>query len=192
MEEVSLAHVIVSALPSGYNRSRPHVFDLTRPDGSKTYVQVGTDALLEEWISTCNYWAARTSKEPLTGGVSNMDYGWGRTVFGEDGTRRASTASSGGDGDGEGEETIKARRKRTTSSASSRSAADFNSFVNEWKQPQHSTIHSTFDEETQFVALKSYKIKLEDEKDEHIAAGNGLVRHSSFLLCPFHLDFDSP
>ncbi|KAJ7040960.1 hypothetical protein C8F04DRAFT_1305673 [Mycena alexandri] len=29
-----------------------------------------------KWVSTCNYWATRTSKEPLVGGVSNMEYGW--------------------------------------------------------------------------------------------------------------------
>ena len=32
---------------------------------------------VNEWVSTCNYWAARGSKEPLSGGVSNMEYGWG-------------------------------------------------------------------------------------------------------------------
>lgn len=30
-----------------------------------------------EWVSTCNYWAARESKEPLMGGVGNLEYGWG-------------------------------------------------------------------------------------------------------------------
>lgn len=35
---------------------------------------------VNEWVSTCNYWAARGSKEPLTGGVSNMEYGWGECL----------------------------------------------------------------------------------------------------------------
>ncbi|KAG0145398.1 hypothetical protein CROQUDRAFT_93873 [Cronartium quercuum f. sp. fusiforme G11] len=76
MGELELAHSLSSALPSGYNRDRPHAFVLTLANGSSYFFQAGTTDLINEWVSTCNYWSARLSKEPLKGGVSNMDYGW--------------------------------------------------------------------------------------------------------------------
>jgi PH/SEC7 domain-containing protein len=49
---------------------------LTLANGGAYFFQAGTEELVNEWVSTCSYWAARTSKEPLAGGVSNMEYGW--------------------------------------------------------------------------------------------------------------------
>lgn len=45
-----------------------------------TLFQAGTDDLVLEWVSTCNYWSARQSRQPLAGGVSNMEYGWQRVM----------------------------------------------------------------------------------------------------------------
>ncbi|UZJ56962.1 hypothetical protein CBS101457_006282 [Exobasidium rhododendri] len=82
--EFSLAHTLANSLPPpGYNRSRPHVFALTIPGDSVYFFQTGHEELVQEWVSTCNYWAARQSKEPLAGGVSNMEYGWNRVMPGE-------------------------------------------------------------------------------------------------------------
>ena len=53
---------------------------LTLADGGVYFFQAGTEELVNEWVSTCNYWAARQSKEPLAGGVSNMEYGWNRVI----------------------------------------------------------------------------------------------------------------
>ena len=53
---------------------------LTLANGGVYFFQAGTEELVNEWVSTCNYWAARTSKEPLAGGVSNMEYGWNRVM----------------------------------------------------------------------------------------------------------------
>ncbi|KAF7731518.1 hypothetical protein EC973_009282 [Apophysomyces ossiformis] len=75
--EIDLKHTLSNALPSGYNRERPHAFALQQPNGGVFLFQVGSAEQVLEWVSTCNYWAARESKEPLSGGVSNMDYGWG-------------------------------------------------------------------------------------------------------------------
>src|SRR6266498_3205562 len=83
MGEVNLRHTITNALPPpGYNRSRPHVFALSMSNGGLCFFQAGTAELVDEWVATCNYWAARMSKEPLTGGVSSMEYGWGRCLDG--------------------------------------------------------------------------------------------------------------
>jgi hypothetical protein len=32
-------------------------------------------------MSTANYWSARLSKEPLSGGVSNIEYGWSEAII---------------------------------------------------------------------------------------------------------------
>lgn len=79
--EISLAHTLSNALPPpGYNRDRPHVFALTVPSGAVYFFQAGTEDLVQEWVSTCNYWAARSSRQPLAGGVSNMEYGWNKVL----------------------------------------------------------------------------------------------------------------
>ncbi|KAE8258228.1 hypothetical protein A4X13_0g1831 [Tilletia indica] len=76
-----LAHTLANALPPpGYNRARPHVFALTLPGGIVYLFQAGHEDLVQEWVATCNYWAARQSREPLAGGVSNMEYGWNKVL----------------------------------------------------------------------------------------------------------------
>ncbi|KAF8973305.1 hypothetical protein BDZ97DRAFT_1752291 [Flammula alnicola] len=77
---ILLAHSLAHALPPpGYHR-RPHCMVLTLANRGVYFFQAGTEELVNEWVSTCNYWAARTSKEPLAGGVSNMEYGWSRVA----------------------------------------------------------------------------------------------------------------
>ena len=71
---IMLAHSFANALPPpGYNRQRPHCMVLTLANGAVFLFQAGTEELVGEWVETCNYWAARQSKEPLAGGVSNME-----------------------------------------------------------------------------------------------------------------------
>ncbi|PLW49722.1 hypothetical protein PCANC_10477 [Puccinia coronata f. sp. avenae] len=77
---ITLSHALTSVLVSGYSRERAHVFVLTLSNGASYFFQAGTEELVYEWVSTCNYWAARLSKEPLTGGVSNMEYGWNQLL----------------------------------------------------------------------------------------------------------------
>ncbi|KIK53816.1 hypothetical protein GYMLUDRAFT_923411 [Collybiopsis luxurians FD-317 M1] len=56
---VQLAHSLAHVLPPpGYNRQRPHCMVLTLANGSVYFFQAGTEALVKEWVSTCNYWAA--------------------------------------------------------------------------------------------------------------------------------------
>ncbi|KAI9244054.1 hypothetical protein EDC94DRAFT_629959 [Helicostylum pulchrum] len=77
---VDLKHALANALPSGYSAQRQHAFTLQESNGAVHVFQVGSDEQVEEWISTCNYWAARESKEPLVGGVSSIEYGWGHCL----------------------------------------------------------------------------------------------------------------
>jgi hypothetical protein len=75
--QVDLKHTLSNALPSGYSRRRRHAFALQQANGGVYLFQVGSAEQVMEWVSTCNYWAARESKEPLMGGVGNLEYGWG-------------------------------------------------------------------------------------------------------------------
>lgn len=77
-----LRHTIASALPPpGYSKSRPHVWALSLPTGAVHLFQVGTPEIVKEFVTTANYWSARLSKEPLIGGVSNVEFGWSDTII---------------------------------------------------------------------------------------------------------------
>ncbi|KAG0272305.1 hypothetical protein BGZ95_011954 [Linnemannia exigua] len=81
LDEIRLQHTITNILPPpGYSSSRRHVFAIQLHSGAVFLFQTATALECEEWARTCNYWAAKTSKEPLSGGVVNMDYGWGRCL----------------------------------------------------------------------------------------------------------------
>ncbi|CAG8465007.1 11089_t:CDS:10 [Cetraspora pellucida] len=155
MGEVSLRHSITNALPPpGYNRSRPHVFALSMSNGGLYFFQAGTAELVDEWVSTCNYWAARMSKEPLTGGVSNMEYGWGRCLEpildGDEFSDRKSIMSD----------------HRSIMSSGSTYTTD-RIAINEWKAPMPPSVSSNLDEAGQLAALKKYKEDLEEELEQH-------------------------
>ncbi|KAA1471675.1 hypothetical protein DENSPDRAFT_837715 [Dentipellis sp. KUC8613] len=175
---VLLAHSLAHALPPpGYNRQRPHCMVLTLSNGAVYFFQAGTEELVNEWVSTCNYWAARQSKEPLTGGVSNMEYGWnrvgdplhhGRAISDDESSRldmdnlsvrsgRSGRSSRSRFGKKDGAATVR---------GGSSPWADRTS-INEWKAPQPPSVPSTHDEETQLEALRKHVTSLTNELQEH-------------------------
>ncbi|CAJ0760478.1 8497_t:CDS:10 [Entrophospora sp. SA101] len=160
--EINLCHTITNSLPPpGYNRSRPHVFALSIPNGGLYFFQAGTAELVEEWVSTCNYWAARTSKEPLTGGVSNIEYGWGRCLALDDDDNNINDDNK----------SIMSDMRSTISFNSMmhpNSGASHNKiFIHEWKPPLPPGVSSVLDEDSQLAALKKYRADLENDLEEH-------------------------
>ena len=170
--EVTLAHSLCSAMPPpGYNRSRPHVLVLTLASGGSYFFQAGTEDLVNEWVLTCNYWAGRTSKEPLMGGVSSMDYGWNR-VF-----------ANMADGENEVEDLVSVRSGRSGHSRKSRmsyvgsisrhggSGAHDSGMdritLQDWQAPQPPTTHSTLSEDAQLDSLKRHCAALQIELERH-------------------------
>jgi PH and SEC7 domain-containing protein len=142
---------------------------LTLSSGAVYFFQAGTEELVNEWVSTCNYWAARTSKEPLSGGVSNMEYGWNRVVD--------SQAQDGPDLDSIPKEdymdTMSVKSGRSTRSrfgswreASSSPYSD-RVFINDWKAPMPPTVASAHDEETQLDALKKHAHSMKKDLKKH-------------------------
>lgn len=77
-----LRQTIASTLPQpGYSKVRPYVWALSLPTGAVHLFQVGTPQIAKEFMTTANYWSARLSKEPLSGSVSNIEYGWSDQVI---------------------------------------------------------------------------------------------------------------
>lgn len=83
-EEIASYHLrqTIASSPSapGY-KARQNVWALNLPNGSVHLFQVGTREIMAEFMSATNYWSARLSKEPLSGGVSNIEYGWSEAVL---------------------------------------------------------------------------------------------------------------
>ena len=163
----SLRQTIASALPPpGYSKARPHVWALSLPTGAVHLFNVGTPEIVKEFVTTANYWSARLSKEPLVGGVSNIEYGWGDSVINAalihtDNFPSASVSSG----------------PRPSLQSSIRSSIDQSSSrprlpgdkvtVNDWKPPQQSMVASVLMEVDQLKALTAYVKNVEEELQKH-------------------------
>ena len=188
--EIPLAHSLANALPPpGYNKSRPYVFALTLPGGKVFFFQTGHEELVNEWVSTCNYWAARQSKEPLAGGVSNMEYGWNKVLPQpsdddyeelDNGTPPESSIYGGQmTSDSRSVRSGRSSKARTFASPSGSAAPSISTsnnagfmsnertFINEWRTPQLPTVPSTLSEERQLARLEKQVSTIEAELTLH-------------------------
>lgn len=161
-----LRQTIASALPPpGYSKSRPHVWALSLPTGAVHLFQVGTPEIVREFVSTANYWSARLSKEPLIGGVSNIEYGWSDAVINSGLTRtdtKSPPPSSGA---------------RLSFQSSMRGSLDQQAVrpklpadrihISDWAPPQQSMVASALPEADQLKALRAYVKNIEDELQKH-------------------------
>lgn len=145
---VELNHTLSNALPPpGYNRSRPFVFALQESNGGVNLIQCTSNEQVNEWVSTCNYWAARQSKEPLQGGVGNIEYGWGNCL--NDVILDLDAVEKG--------------KKVTGNYIHHPDTAN----ISVWIPPAPTMISSTLDEKNQFEVLQKYANQLNNEINEH-------------------------
>ena len=148
VDDINLSHAIASALPKpGYNTARPYCFSITLPAGEMSFYQAGTEDLVQEWVSTCNYWAARRSRPPLQGGVSNMEYGWNRVGDTDDRDDTMSLMSN------------RSGRSRigAVGTIGRRSFGNLDKVhINDWKPAQPALTPSQLDEEAQLESLQKY------------------------------------
>lgn len=188
--EIPLAHSLANALPPpGYNKTRPHVFALTLPGGKVFFFQTGHEELVNEWVSTCNYWAARQSKEPLAGGVSNMEYGWNKVLpqpkeeeDGEDGYEEldgsvhdrvegaggdSRSVTSGRSGAGRSRPSFASPATSIGTSSNVGFLTNERTFINEWRPPSLPTIPSTLAEERQLTRLEKQVSTIEAQLTLH-------------------------
>ena len=187
--ECMLSHSLAHILPPPGIAKRPNCFVLTLADGAVYFFQAGTEELANEWVSTCNYWAARHSKEPLPGGVSNIEYGWSRVEDSVD-------VQDDNEGMSEVERTLTRERDNrangdyaadTFSLRSQRSRLalrigdGFSTlrggsspyteriYINEWKAPMPNMHISTLDEDGQLESLQRQTVGLKEELKKHDA-----------------------
>ncbi|KAL4894329.1 hypothetical protein BDV59DRAFT_176233 [Aspergillus ambiguus] len=163
-----LRQTIASALPPpGYSKSRPHVWALSLPTGAVHLFQAGTPDIVREFVSSANYWSARLSKEPLIGGISNIEYGWSDAVINNalvhTDSGRAPASASG---------------TRPSLQSSIRSSIDQQGgvrpklpadrvHISDWAPPQQSMMASALTEADQLKALQTYVKNVEDELQRH-------------------------
>ncbi|KAJ7594136.1 signal peptide peptidase-domain-containing protein [Mycena floridula] len=173
---VHLSHSLAHSLPPpGYNRQRPHCMVLTLANGGVYFFQAGTEELVNEWVSTCNYWAARTSKEPLAGGVSNMEYGWNRAIDDPSHTRSQSDSESVRETDFTDALSIKSGRSGRSKFGWREGAATVRgtspwadrTFIHDWKPPLPPTVNSAHDEEAQLDALRKHVLSMKKDLKTH-------------------------
>ncbi|GAA5887194.1 hypothetical protein JCM5296_004558 [Sporobolomyces johnsonii] len=168
---ISLIHALCSAMPPpGYSQGRPHCFVLTLPSGGSYFFQAGTADLVAEWVATCNYWSARLSKEPLSGGVSNMEYGWNRVdklAAGDDDAEEVASVRSGKSGHSRMSYAASTFQGGAAANSSDRMA------INEWKPPNVPLTASTLSEEAQLDHLR-----------RHVGIVQGELAHHNTLRAP--------
>ena len=162
-----LRQTIASALPPpGYSKARPHVWALSLPSGAVHLFQVGTPEIVKEFVTTANYWSARLSKEPLVGGVSNIEHGWSDAVIN---TKLVHTDSM--------PTAIIGHSRRPSLHGSIRSSLDQGSLkaklpgdkavISDWSPPPQSMVASALMEVDQLRALTTYVKNIEDELQKH-------------------------
>lgn len=175
-----LRQTIASALPPpGYSKSRPHVWALSLPTGAVHLFQVGTPEIIKEFVTTANYWSARLSKEPLVGGVSNVEYGWSDAVINAAlvHTENNSCTTPAG--------------PRPSLQSSIRSSVDQGSFrarlpgdkiaISDWTYPQQSMMASVLLEVDQLKALTTYVKNIEVELQKHNELRGAMALAVSFF-----------
>jgi Pleckstrin homology domain len=164
-----LRHTIASSLPPpGYSKARPYVWALSLPTGAVHLFSVGTPDIVKEFVSTANYWSARLSKEPMMGGISNMEYGWSDSVINRSLTPLESQPVPHRACDG-----------RPSTQLSMRSSIDHGTgtvrpklpgdkiFINEWVPPQQSMMASRLMEIDQLKGLQAYVKTVEEDFQKH-------------------------
>ncbi|ORE15747.1 hypothetical protein BCV71DRAFT_228517 [Rhizopus microsporus] len=146
--KIKLNHTLANALPPpGYNRQRPHVFAIQQADGGVYLFQAASAEQTQEWVSTCNYWAARTSKEPLPGGISNMEYGWGHCLD---------------------DVVMDLDAYHSDRQANNFYIHDPDSVtIHDWIPPTATMVSSQLDEKEQYKVLQKHLAELDNEINEH-------------------------
>lgn len=155
-DSISLSHSIAQTNPQGKGANSSAQWSLTLPSQKMLLFLAGTQEIADEYVYTCNYWAARVSREPLVEAVSNMEYGWDRPVEIVSQLDTLPPISSGSF------DTLFIGKERIQ--------------VKEWRPPVASTLHGNYQEQEQLDGLKKYSQKIEDTFSEHAACRPIMMR----------------
>jgi hypothetical protein len=201
-----LRQTIASTLPPpGYSKTRPYVWALSLPSGAVHLFQVGTPDIAKEFMTTANYWSARLSKEPLSGGVSNIEYGWSDEVINtalleprqgamspnpppsiQNRPMHSHTGSTGGMGRSSLQSSI--RTSLDTGFGSRPRLPGDKVQLAEWHPPSQSMMASQLMEVDQLKALMAYVSNVEAELARHNELKQGIeLAVSALLQNPYRL-----
>lgn len=123
------------------------MFAIQQADGGVYLFQAASAEQTQEWVSTCNYWAARTSKEPLPGGISNMEYGWGHCLD---------------------DVVMDLDAYHSDRQANNFYIHDPDSVtIHDWIPPTATMVSSQLDEKEQYKVLQKHLAELDNEINEH-------------------------
>lgn len=147
-----LCHTLSQELPAlkraqGFSA----LWSLQLPQRGLLVFKAGTSDIAQEFVYTCNYWAARLSKEPLEEAVSSFEYGW--TVSQKDNTKSdaASVSSS---------RRISLRKQAMPGDKV---------IIKEWRATGHSMVVSDLNEDFQLTSLQNYVVRADTELECHAA-----------------------
>lgn len=196
-----LRQTIASTLPPpGYSKARPHVWALSLPSGAVHLFQVGTPDIAQEFMTSANYWSARLSKEPLSGSVSNIEYGWSDQVINPALIERTgsfsapptsvqnarghmhSSSSSGNLPRPSFQSSIRGSYDTGFGSAKARTLGD-KAQISEWHQPTQSMMASQLMDVDQLRALTAYVSNVETELEEHNELKHAIELAVSKMTC---------
>lgn len=170
-----LRHTTAASMPSpGYSKLRPHVFTLEFPNREVMFFEVGTAEILQEFVTTLNYWSARLTNPPLTGGISNIEYGWSDSIINsavttpvlEEDSSRPSTSNPS-------RLSMQSTRSRGSFSYSAEAMAakarlpGDKVMIAEWKEPSLTLRASNLLEKDQLESLRAHVESIEAEFNKH-------------------------
>ncbi|KAI5304527.1 hypothetical protein KEM56_006402 [Ascosphaera pollenicola] len=184
VDAIRLRQTVATAFPtSGYSKARPHVWALTLPSGAIHLFQVGTDDIVREFVFSANYWSARLSKEPLAGGISNMEYGWSQSVLSlvnqDHQLSMPQRANSAGANSSSSSKTKSGAGGRPNFHSSMRGSFDGSIScpypplpgdkinIAEWTPPQQSMVSSALGEKEQIRVIQNYMTSVIEELRHH-------------------------
>ena len=163
-----LRQTIASILPEpGYSKIRPYVWALSLPTGAVHLFQAGTPEIVKEFVASANYWSARLSKEPLVGGVSNVEYGWSDSVVNTALLPVENRPPSNNTTIGPRPSIQSSIRSSTDQGSSKPKLPGDKILISDWTPPQQTMMASSLKEEDQLKALKSYVSRIEEDIRKH-------------------------
>ncbi|KAM0717002.1 hypothetical protein Q7P37_006854 [Cladosporium fusiforme] len=209
LDSFALRQTIASTLPPpGYSKARPHVWALSLPSGAVHLFQVGTPEIAQEWMSTANYWSARLSKEPLSGGVSNIEYGWSEAVINPALLERTSSitsnttvpvpppsirnrprghthTSSNGGGRPSIQSSVRSSFDNMAGGTRHKMPSD-KIQITDWQPPSQSMMASQLMEVDQLKSLQTYVANVEAELESHNELKHGIELAYSFRASNYY------
>ncbi|KAG8529116.1 uncharacterized protein KY384_005751 [Bacidia gigantensis] len=163
-----LRYSYAAVLPSQViSRSRPYIWALTEATGSLHHFQAGTPEIVQEFVTTANYWSARLSQVPYGMPATNLEFGWSRRALYTRPTRPSSKHSRSASISSPRPSTVGSSRYDKVEGRASTEKSDRGIFVCEWEIPRLPAFPSKLMEVDQKNAMARYLKSAREELQKH-------------------------